>query len=125
MNVVIFVIILVLLLLFIKEVIEPLHSLIYVMFFFVTLSLLLSSVVLPFANKLLDLLPNMPYSRPLVFSAVLYLIGEQMKQLFEELEYESLGTMLQLAIRLIILMYWLGQLDSILDELKPFIQWLQ
>lgn len=125
MEIIVFTVVLVLLLLLIKEVIEPLHPIIYVTFFFVALSFMLSKVLLPFVEKMFTVLPDVPYGKPLVYSAVLYLIGDQIKQMFEELEYDSLGSILQTTIRILLLMYWLNELGSIFDELKPFIEWLQ
>jgi len=109
----------------IKEVVEPLHPIIYVTFFFILLSSMISKIVLPFVNKVFTVLPDVPYGKPLIYSAVLYLIGDKIKQLFEELEYDSIGSMLQTSIRILLLMYWLSELGSILDELKPFVEWLQ
>lgn len=125
MEVFVVTIIAVLLLLLLKQVIEPLHPLIYIIFFFIIFSFLLSSIVLPFANKLLNLLPNLPFSKQLVYSAVLYLIGDLVKRLLEELDYDALGSLIQTAIRIVILTYWLKELSSILDQLKPFLEWLQ
>lgn len=124
MDMVIFIVVLLLLLLLMKAVFEPLHAIIYVMLFFLAFSLLLSSMVLPFAHKLLDVLPNIPYGKQIVFSAVLYFIGDQLKHVVEELEYKSLASMLQTSIRVVIMLYWVQQLSDVLEAMRPFMEWI-
>ena len=125
MNVLILSVIILLLLLLIKEVFSPLHHLIYIIFYFLILSIVLSSFLIPFADKLLQLLPYIPFGKPLIYSAVLFMISEHISNLLEELDYESLGMLVSLAIRIVILTYWLNELGGVLKELEPFIKWLQ
>lgn len=125
MEILMITVIVALLLLLVKMVAVPLHRLIYIMIFFIVLSFVLSKYMLPFANELLSVWPNVPYSRPLVFSAVLFAVSDLLKQLLDELEYEALGSMMQLAIRILLLMYWLKELSKLLNELTPILEWIE
>lgn len=123
MEIVVYIVVLVLLLLIIKQFSEPLHTITYFIFFFLALQALLTTVLLPFVSKLFDLFPNIPYGKQLVYSAILYFIGEKLKQMLEELEYETLGAILQTAISVVIITYWLGEIREVMEQLKPYMEW--
>ena len=125
MTFLIYAVILMLLLMFIKETIDKLHGLIVVIFFFVLLYFLLSMLTIPFIEQLLSYVHSVPYVPQLVYSALFYQLGLFFQSIFKEEEYETFGELVMFSIRIVLLFYWTSELGKILSNLSSILEKLQ
>jgi hypothetical protein len=125
MTFLIYAVILILLLIFIKETIEKLHSLIVIIFFFILLYFLLSMLAIPFVEQLLSYVQAVPYVPQLVYSALFYQIGLFFQSLFEEEEYETFGVLVMFSIRTVLLIYWSSEFAKVLSNFSSILEKLQ
>lgn len=125
MTFIFYAIILLLLLMLIKESIHKLHALIAIIFFFVLLHFLLSMLVLPFIEQLLSYVHSVPYVPQLVYSALFYQLGVLFHMIFEEEEYEAIGELIMIAVRIVLLAYWTAEVAKVLSEFSSILQKLQ
>jgi hypothetical protein len=125
MTFLIYAVILMLLLIFIKETIIKLHGLIVIIFFFVLLYFLLSMLAIPFLEQLLSYVQSVPYVPQLVYSALFYQLGLFFKSIFEEEEYETFGELVMFSIRIVLLFYWTSELAMVLSDFSSILERLQ
>lgn len=125
MTFLIYAVILMLLLIFIKETIGKLHGIIVLIFFFVLLYFLLSTLTIPFLEQLLSYVQSVPYVPQLVYSALFYQLGLFFQSIFEEEEYETFGELVMFSIRIVLLFYWTSELGKILSDLSSILEKLQ
>jgi hypothetical protein len=118
-------VILLLILLLIKDSFEKLHTLIAIIFFFILLHFLLSMLVIPFSEKLLSYVHSVPYVAQLVYSAMFYQIGALIHSIFEEQEYESIGELVMIAVRIVLLTYWVTEFATVLSKFSSILEKLQ
>ncbi|RKJ62099.1 hypothetical protein D7X33_26545, partial [Butyricicoccus sp. 1XD8-22] len=109
-------VILILVLILIRDSFEKLHTLIAIIFFFILLHFLLSMLVIPFIEKLLSYVHSVPYISQLVYSALFYQIGSLIHSMFEEQEYEAIGELVMIAVRIVLLTYWIGEFADVLSK---------
>ncbi|RHW38478.1 hypothetical protein D1B33_06260 [Lysinibacillus yapensis] len=125
MTFLIYAVILMLLLIFIKETIYQLHGIIVVIFFFVLLYFLLSMLTIPFLDQLLSYVQSVPYVPQLVYSALFYQLGLFFQSIFEEQEYETFGEMVMFSVRIVLLFYWTSELGKVLFDFSSILEKLQ
>ncbi|MFC7684743.1 hypothetical protein [Ureibacillus sp. GCM10028918] len=125
MTFLIYAVILMILLIFIKETINKLHGIIVVIFFFVLLYFLLSMLTIPFLEQLLSYVQSVPYVPQLVYSALFYQLGLFFQSIFEEEDYETFGELVMFSIRIVLLFYWTSELGKILSSLSSILEKLQ
>lgn len=125
MTFLIYAVILMLLLMFIKETIDKLHGIIVVIFFFVLLYFLLSMLTIPFIEQLLSYVQSVPYVPQLVYSALFYQLGLFFQSIFKEEEYETFGELVMFSIRIVLLVYWTSELGKILSNMSSILEKLQ
>ncbi|MDN4493332.1 hypothetical protein [Ureibacillus aquaedulcis] len=125
MTFLIYAVILMILLLFIRETINKLHGIIVVIFFFVLLYFLLSMLTIPFLEQLLSYVQSVPYVPQLVYSALFYQLGLFFQSMFEEEDYETFGELVMFSIRIVLLFYWTSELGKILSDLSSILEKLQ
>lgn len=125
MTFILYAVILLLLLILLKETTHKLHSLIAIIFFFVLLHFLLSMLVLPFIDQLLSYVHSVPYVPQLVYSALFYQIGHFFYKLFEGEEYEAIGELIMIAVRVVLLFYWTSELAKVLSSFSTILEKLQ
>lgn len=118
-------VILLLILLLIKESIPKLHALITLIFFFILLHFLLSMLVLPFIEQLLSYVHAVPYVSQLVYSALFYQLGLFFQMLFADEEYEPIGELVMMSIRIVLLMYWTAEFAKVLSNFSVILEKLQ
>ena len=118
-------IIFLLLLLLIKEVYHPLHALLTVILFFILFQYVFREQLLPLFQILFSITASVPYGRSLLFSAVLLLVGRLVTTLLVEQEYEAIAEIVQLAVRLTLVTFWLMQLTPAFKELQTLLERLQ
>ena len=122
MQIVIVAVVMLLLLLLLKEVIQPLHALISVMFAFLLFSLLFSTLLMPFVKQLLDMMAFLPYAKAIVISASLFYVGQWVSVLLVEHSYKVLGSIVLDAVKIVILLYWVKEFMSVLQEVSSILQ---
>ena len=122
MQIVIVAVVMLLLLLLLKEVIQPLHALISVMFAFLLFSLLFSTLLMPFVKQLLDMMAFLPYAKAIVISASLFYVGQWVSVLLVEHSYKVLGSIVLDAVKIVILLYWIKEFMSVLQEVSSILQ---
>ncbi|MDM5334455.1 hypothetical protein QUF56_14555 [Ureibacillus composti] len=125
MTYVFYAVILLLVLMLIKESINKLHGLIAIIFFFILLHFLLSMMIIPFIEQLLSYVHSVPYVPQLVYSALFYQLGSLFHKIFEEEEYEAIGEMVMIAIRIVLLAYWTAEVAKVLSNFSSILQKLQ
>lgn len=125
MTFILYAVILLLLLILLKETTHQLHSLIAIIFFFVLLHFLLSMLVIPFIEQLLSYVHSVPYVPQLVYSALFYQIGYFFYKLFEGEEYEAIGELVMIAVRVVLLFYWTSELAKVLSKFATILEKLQ
>jgi hypothetical protein len=118
-------VILILILILIKDSFQKLHTIIAIVFFFLLLHFLLSMLVIPFLEKLLSFVHSVPYVAQLVYSALFYQIGSLIHSMFEEQEYESIGELVMIAVRIVLLTYWIGEFATVLSKFSSILEKLQ
>ncbi|KGR91486.1 hypothetical protein CD30_05370 [Ureibacillus massiliensis 4400831 = CIP 108448 = CCUG 49529] len=118
-------VILILVLILIRDSFEKLHTLIAIIFFFILLHFLLSMLVIPFIEKLLSYVHSVPYISQLVYSALFYQIGSLIHSMFEEQEYEAIGELVMIAVRIVLLTYWIGEFADVLSKFSSILEKLQ
>ncbi|KGR78403.1 hypothetical protein [Ureibacillus manganicus] len=118
-------VILMLILILIKDSFQKLHTLIAIIFFFILLHFLLSMLVIPFLEKLLSYVHSVPYVAQLVYSALFYQLGSLIHTIFEEQEYESIGELVMIAVRIVLLTYWLTEFATVLSKFSSILEKLQ
>ena len=118
-------VILLLVLILIKDAYSKLHTIIAIVFFFVLLHFLLSMLVIPFLEKLLSYVHSVPYVAQLVYSALFYQVGSLISTIFEELEYDSIGELVMIAVRIVLLTYWLTEFATVLSKFSSILEKLQ
>ncbi|HWK24013.1 MAG TPA: hypothetical protein VNS08_13355 [Ureibacillus sp.] len=125
MTFLIYAVILMLLLIFVKETFVKLHGIIVIIFFFILLYFLLSMLAIPFLDQLLSYVQAVPYVPQLVYSALFYQLGLFFKSIFAEEEYETFGDLVMFSIRIVLLFYWTKELGKILSDLSSILEKLQ
>ncbi len=118
-------VILILILLLIKDSFNKIHTLIAIIFFFILLHFLLSMLVIPFLEKLLSYVHSVPYVAQLVYSALFYQIGSLLQSMFEEQEYEAIGELVMIAVRIVLLSYWITEFADVLSKFSSILEKLQ
>lgn len=122
MQIVIVAVVMLLLLLLIKEVIQPLHALISVMFAFLLFSLLFSTLLMPLVKQLLGMLAFLPYAKAILMSASLFYVGQWVSLLLVEHSYKVLGGVVLDAVKIVIVLYWLKEFMTVLQEVASILQ---
>ncbi|WP_332645209.1 pyruvate formate-lyase [Lysinibacillus sp. 54212] len=118
-------IILLLLLLLIKGSMDKLTPIFTVMFFFIFFERVYSLLLRPFLSELAQMTNGLPYSRLLLYSAFLFILGKLFGALLEQNEHDALAELVQLAVRIFILSLWLKEMAPIFSKLSKLLQMLQ
>lgn len=118
-------IILLLLLLLIKGSMDKLTPIFTVMFFFIFFERVYSLLLRPFISELAHLTSGLPYSRLLLYSAFIFLMGKLFGVLLEQNDHDALAELLQLAVRIFIISLWMKEMIPIFSKLSNLLQMLQ
>lgn len=118
-------VILLLLLLFLRQAIPSLHPLFVVIFFFVFFQFAFFQTLVPFLRHFIGLVQHVPYAIQLIYSAALFILSELLYTLLSENEYEAIGEVLQLVIRITLLMYWIVELEPVFQTLSTLLKKVQ
>lgn len=118
------VVIVFLLLLLTTFAVPKLQPLLYTTMFFLLLFIILTTVVFPFVGTFLTLFevfPN-PFVALLIGSAVLFFVSEIITDHIAEAGYESLAKVGHFAVKITILLLWMGEIGIIFEQLSVFIK---
>lgn len=99
-----------LLLVFIQHLFDKLHSVIVIIFFFILLQFIMRLQLFPLWQQLATLFQGVPYSKGLLYTALLFLCKDIFCALLEQMEYESYAVLVTLSIRLTVVVYWVNEL---------------
>lgn len=114
-----------LLLLFMKEAYRPLHALFTVILFFILFQFFFIESLYPLFILLFGVAAAVPYGKGLLWSAAYLLIGQLIVTLLIEHEYEAIGELVKLAVRVSLVSFWLMQLTPAFRQLEALIERLQ
>lgn len=97
--------------------VQQLNERMYPLLFIVVLLLLLlyfwTTVWRPFVEKLLQLFSEVPYSRQLLITMTLLLLGDVLDKMMNQFDMESYGFLVLLATRITILAIWLEPIEEL------------
>src|SRR5690606_26492167 len=96
--------------LFLKQTMDKLHSIIVVIAFFIFFQFVVREQLIPLWQRLAVIFNNVPYSKGLLFTALLFLLNELICQLLDQFEYEAFATLVTLSIRMTAVLYWINLL---------------
>nr|WP_106779829.1 hypothetical protein [Lysinibacillus timonensis] len=68
---------------------------------------------------------SVPYVAQLVYSALFYQIGSLLQSMFEEQEYEAIGELVMIAVRIVLLSYWITEFADVLSKFSSILEKLQ
>lgn len=103
-------VLLLVLLLFLQQLFDKLHPILVVIFFFILLQFIVRTQLFPLWQQLATLFQNVPYSKGLLYTALLFLCKEVFCALLEQLEYEAYAVLVTLSVRLTVVVYWVNEL---------------
>ena len=101
-----------LLLVFIQQLFEKLHSVIVIIFFFIFLQFIMRLQLFPLWQQLATLFQSVPYSKGLLYTALLFLCKDIFCALLEQMEYEAYAVLITLSVRLTVVVYWVNELTT-------------
>lgn len=115
-------IVVLLLLLLLKQSLDKLHGLIVVIVFFILLQALVKSQLFPLWQQLATLFQRVPYSKGLLYTALLLILKDLFCQLLEQLEYDAYAGLATLAIRITIVTYWVNEFTTPFQSLLQLLE---
>lgn len=122
MKYLIFTVVCMVLLNFIKGAIGKLHSIISIIFFFLFLAQIYQLVLYPLFSELVSITDVLPYSKPIIYTALLLLLSQLIKAVLEEQEYDALSEGVDIAVRGSLILLWLHQLKPAMSQLTVLLQ---
>ncbi|MCM3720895.1 pyruvate formate-lyase [Solibacillus sp. FSL R5-0691] len=111
--------------LILKQTMDKLHSIIVVIAFFIFFQFVVREQLIPLWQRLAVIFNNVPYSKGLLFTALLFLLNELICQLLDQFEYEAFATLVTLSIRMTAVLYWINLLQPKFQLLIQLLERLQ
>lgn len=111
--------------LILKQTMDKLHSIIVVIAFFIFFQFVVREQLIPLWQRLAVIFSNVPYSKGLLFTALLFLLNELICQLLDQFEYEAFATLVTLSIRMTAVLYWINLLQPKFQLLIQLLERLQ
>ncbi|MBD8033462.1 MULTISPECIES: pyruvate formate-lyase [Solibacillus] len=111
--------------LFLKQTMDKLHSIIVVIAFFIFFQFIIREQLIPLWQRLAVIFNSVPYSKGLLFTALLFLMNELICQLLEQYEYDAFATLVTLSIRMTAVLYWINLLQPKFQVLIQLLERLQ
>ncbi len=116
------VVILLLLLQLIKQAIPSLHSLFTIIFTFIFLQFVFVQSIIPWARHFVTIIQHVPYALSLLYTAIVFLLSEFMFTLLVDHEYEALGEVMRIAVRIALVTYWMTELEPAIQALSNLLK---
>ena len=111
--------------LILKQTMDKLHSIIVVIAFFIFFQFIIREQLIPLWQRLAVIFNSVPYSKGLLFTALLFLMNELICQLLEQYEYDAFATLVTLSIRMTAVLYWINLLQPKFQVLIQLLERLQ
>ncbi|MEK3766313.1 MULTISPECIES: pyruvate formate-lyase [unclassified Solibacillus] len=111
--------------LFLKQTMDKLHSIIVVIAFFIFFQFVIREQLIPLWQRLAVIFNSVPYSKGLLFTALLFLMNELICQLLEQYEYDAFATLVTLSVRMTAVLYWINLLQPKFQVLIQLLERLQ
>ncbi|WP_063180307.1 hypothetical protein [Lysinibacillus odysseyi] len=99
-----------------------LHSIISIIFFFLFLTQVYQFVLYPLFSELASVTNVLPYSKLILYTALLLLFNQLIKAILEEQEYEALSKGVDIAVRGSLILLWIQQLKPAMSQLTVLLQ---
>jgi hypothetical protein len=122
MNILFASIVFIVLLLFLNQVMDKLHPIFVIIFFFIMMQAIVFQLLIPLFQQLQVVFQKVPYSKNLLWTAFLLLIGEMICGLLEQLEYEAFAELVKFAVRLVLVSYWLMLLQPAFQTIANLLE---
>ena len=122
MKYLIFAIVCMLLLNFIKGTIGKLHPIISIIFFFLFFAQVYTLILFPLFSELVTITDGIPYSKLLAYTALLLLLSHLVKAILEEHDYDAIAEGVDIAVRGSLVLIWLQQLKPAMTQLTVLLQ---
>lgn len=122
MKYLIFTVVCMVLLNFVKGAMGKLHSIISIIFFFLFLAQIYQLVLYPLFSELVSITDVLPYSKLIIYTALLLLFSQLIKSVLEEQEYDALSDGVDIAVRGSLILLWLQQLKPAMSQLTVLLQ---
>ena len=101
------------LLVLLQQLNEKMYPLLFILVLLLILFYFWTTVWRPFVEKLLQLFMSVPYSRQLLMTVSLLVLGEVLYKMMCQYDMESFGFITILAVRIAILAIWLEPVESV------------
>lgn len=82
-------------------------------------------LIMPFIEQLISYVHAVPYVPQLVYSALFYQLGLYFQMLFADEEYEPIGELAMMSIRIVLLMFWANEFAKVLSNFSAILEKLQ
>ncbi len=122
MKYLVFTVVCMVLLNFIKGAMGKLHSIISIIFFFLFFTQIYRFVLYPLFSELVSITDVLPYSKLIIYTALLLLFNQLIKTLLEEHEYDALSGGVDIAVRGSLILLWIQQLKPAMSQLTVLLQ---
>ncbi len=122
MKYLLFTVVCMVLLNFVKGAMGKLHSIISIIFFFLFLAQIYQLVLYPLFSELVSITDVLPYSKLIIYTALLLLFSQLIKSVLEEQEYDALSDGVDIAVRGSLILLWLQQLKPAMSQLTVLLQ---
>jgi hypothetical protein len=122
MKYLVFTVVCMLLLNFVKGAMGKLHSIISIIFFFLFLTQIYQFVLYPLFSELVSITDILPYSKLIIYTALLLLFSQLIKAILEEQEYDALSEGVDIAVRGSLILLWIQQLKPAMSQLTVLLQ---
>lgn len=101
------------LLVLVQQLNEKMYPLLFIIVLLLMLLYVWTAVWRPFVEKLLQLFTAVPYSRQLLMTVSLLLLGDVLNKLISQFDMESFGFIVLIATRITILAIWLEPIEQL------------
>lgn len=101
------------LLVLVQQLNEKMYPLLFIIVLLLMLLYIWTTVWRPFVEKLLQLFAAVPYSRQLLMTMSLLLLGDVLNKVISQFDMESFGFIVLVATRITILTIWLEPIEQL------------
>ena len=122
MNLLFYIIICFLILIFVKESYEKIHVIVSIIMIFIILQIIFANKIIPFFKTLSTTFQSIPFIGLLLGSTIIIIFGEFCMKLFEQYDYDVLQYFVHIVVGITIALLWMEELFPYLDMLDDFLQ---
>ena len=122
MNLLFYIIICFLILIFVKQSYEKIHVIVSIIMIFIILQIIFANKIIPFFKTLSTTFQSIPFIGLLLGSTIIIIFGEFCMKLFEQYDYDVLQFFVHIVVGITIALLWMEELFPYLDMLDDFLQ---